>query len=141
MQRHFVRLVLVALLSLLANFAVAEVVLAVSKETPVSSIKRDRLADIYLGRATQLPDGTNLTPLDQSESSPAYPEFYRQYLGRAPAQIKSHWSRLIFTGRGQPPRSVGGNEAMAKAIASTPETIGYLDSKYLTDSLRVVSVE
>lgn len=141
MQRHFRRLALVAFLSLLANLAVAEVVLTVSTETPVTSINRDRLADIYLGRATQLPDGTNLTPLDQSESSPAYPEFYRQYLGRSPAQIKSHWSRLIFTGRGQPPRSVGGNEAMAEAIANTPGAIGYLDSKYLTDSLRVVTVE
>ncbi len=141
MRRNFGRLILVALLSLLANLAVAEVVLVVSKETPLTAIDPDLLADIYLGRATQLPDGTNLTPLNQSESSPAYPEFYRQYLGRSPAQIKSHWSRLIFTGRGQPPRSVGGNEAMAEAIANTPDAIGYLDSEYLTNSLRVVTVE
>lgn len=141
MRRHFKKLALIALLSLLTNFSAAEVVVAVSQETPVTSITRDQLADIYLGRATQLPDGTKLTPLNQSESSPAYQEFYREYLGRSPAQIKAHWSRLIFTGRGQPPRSVGGDEAMAKAIASTSGAIGYLDSKYLTDSLRAVTLE
>jgi hypothetical protein len=34
-------------------------------------------------------------------------EFYSTFAGKSAAQIKAHWSNIIFTGRGQPPKSVG----------------------------------
>lgn len=119
----------------------AEVVVVVSVENANERISQSELADLYLGRRNQFPDGKPAEPIDQREGSQAYPEFYAEYLGQTPAQIRSHWSRLIFTGRGQPPRSVPNDQAMADAIAENPRAIGYLDSDLVDSRLRVVQVE
>ena len=138
------------LLGLLFSLAVssvsAEVVVVVSAQNPNERLSRAQLTDIYLGRLNRFPNGDAVTPLDQREGSAAYRTFYRDYLGQAPAQIKAHWSRLIFTGRGQPPRSVADDSAMADAVAASPEALCYLDATYLNSAdiggrLRVVGID
>lgn len=119
----------------------ADVVVVVSRDSPVASLSREQLADAYLGRVVRLPSGEPLLPLDQAESSPAYERFYENYLGRTPAQIKAHWSRLIFTGRGRPPPAVRDVEALADRLAGTPNAIGYMDAERVGDGLRVVQLE
>lgn len=119
----------------------AEVVVVVSEENAIERISRSELADLYLGRRNQFSDGENAVPINQREGSQAYPEFYAEYLDQTPAQIRAHWSRLIFTGRGQPPRSVPDGQAMADAVAENPRAIGYLDSEFVDGRLRVVRIE
>lgn len=129
------------LLGLVAAAAPAEVVVVVSADNPVESLSRVQLTDIYLGRLNRFPNGDAVVPIDQRESSPAHDEFYSRYLDQSPAQIKAHWSKLIFTGRGQPPRAVSGGEAAAELVAGNPNAIGYLDAELVDERLRVVSVE
>jgi ABC-type phosphate transport system substrate-binding protein len=119
----------------------AEVVVVVSAENPVQSLTRAELADIYLGRLDRFPNGDRVVPIDQKDGSPAHDEFYEEYIGRTPAQVRAHWSKLIFTGRGQPPRSVASGDAAADAVAGNPHAIAYIDSGLVDERLRVVSIE
>lgn len=139
--RNLTRYACALLLSLAAGAAHAEVVVVVSADNPVEALSRAQLTDIYLGRLNRFPNGDPVVPIDQRESSPAHDEFYSQYLGQSPAQIKAHWSRLIFTGRGQPPRAVPGDDAAAELVAENPNAIGYLDSTLVDNRLRIVSIE
>lgn len=129
------------MLNLIAVAAHAEVVVVVSSQNPVETLSRTELTDIYLGRAQRWPNGEPVVPIDQNERVPAYEEFYRQYLERSPAQVKAHWSKLIFTGRGRPPRNVENGEAMAELIADNPNAIGYIDSELVNDRLQMVRIE
>ncbi|WP_341937916.1 hypothetical protein [Marinimicrobium sp. C2-29] len=131
------------LLSLLTSIAAAEVVVVVSADNALDSLSRAQLSDLYLGRSVSLPNGESLTPIDQSDRSPAHEQFYQEYLGRSPAQIKSHWSRLIFTGRGQPPRSVSDSQAVADVVSDDRTAIGYIDSNQVPvdNTLRVLDIE
>lgn len=141
LPRHVATIGFALMLNLVAGAAYAEVVVVVSKQNPVDTLSRTELTDIYLGRAQRWPNGEPVVPIDQTESAPAYEGFYSEYLERSPAQIKAHWSKLIFTGRGRPPRSVGDGEAMAEIIADNPNAIGYIDSELVNDRLRVVRIE
>jgi len=58
------------------------------------------------------------------KGSAARDEFYLKLAGKSPAQMKAHWSKIIFTGRGQPPRQAGSNAEAKKAIADNPNAIG-----------------
>jgi len=129
------------LFSLVVGTAWAEVVVVVSVQNPTETLSRAELSDIYLGRLNRFPNGTAVVPVDQRESSPAYTEFYRYYLEKTPTQIKAHWSKLIFTGRGQPPARVANESAMANAIAASSRAIGYLNSTIIDERLRVVVIE
>jgi ABC-type phosphate transport system substrate-binding protein len=101
-------------------------------------VSKSQLADIFLGKTNRFPDGTQATPVDQAEGSAARDEFYDKIVGKTAAQIKAYWSKIIFTGRGQPPPTVSSASEMKKRVSENPAAIGYLDSSMVDDSLRVV---
>lgn len=131
----------VVLMSCFAHSSRAELVVVVSSDNPNSELTRTELSDIFLGRRNRFPNGDPVVPLNQRESSDAYRTFYAQYLNLTPAQVRSHWSRLIFTGRGQPPSSVASISDLADRIADDPRGIGYLDIEQVDDRLQVVAIE
>ncbi len=128
-------------LSLACKPVCAELVIVVARDNPLTRLDRAELADIYLGRLSRFPDGGRAVPIDQREGAAARDEFYSDYLGQSPAQIKAHWSKLIFTGRGQPPRSLPNGPAMVEFVAGNPEAIGYVDSQHINSDVRIVSID
>jgi hypothetical protein len=118
----------------------ADEVAVVSAKSPVTTLTKSQLVAIFLGKAARFPDGTPAVPIDQSEDTPAREEFYARIAGKSAAQMKAYWSRIIFTGRGQPPRVVSSSSEAKKLLLAYPNTIGYIDSKLVDDTLRVVTV-
>ncbi len=116
------------------------VVLVVSADNPVSEMSRLHLEDLYLGRTDRFPDGQPAEPIDQAPGSPARAVFYEGYLGRSLAEIKAHWSRLLFTGRGEPPREVRNGVAVRDLVGSDPHAIGYLNRALVDGSVHVVRI-
>ena len=110
--------------------ASAQTVVIVSPNSAV--ISKDQLANIYLGRSNEL------NPFDLTEGSPLRDGFYKSATSRGPAQIKATWARIMFTGRGSPPREVSDAAAMKKAVASDPKAIGYIDKAALDSSVKAV---
>lgn len=126
-------------LAFCASTVAAQVTAVVSARNPVTTLTKDQVADIFLGKASRFPDGTPAVPIDQAEGSTARDEFYARFAGKSPAQLKAHWSKIIFTGRGQPPREALNSPEMKKLIADNPNVIGYLDQSVLDASVRVIT--
>ena len=137
------RLLLAALVGLALGAGGAakseEVVAVVSAKSAVTSLNANQVADIFLGKTSRFPDGSQAVPIDQVEDAPARDKFYAQFTGKSPAQVKAHWSKIIFTGRGQPPRQVSNNAEARKAIADNPNAIGYIEPGAVDGSVRVLA--
>jgi ABC-type phosphate transport system substrate-binding protein len=127
------------LLSMALPAPAQEVVAVVSSRSPVTALNPTQVADIFLGRATRFPDGTQAVPIDQAEESDLRDRFYSTYAGKSPSQVKAHWAKIIFTGRGQPPRQVSNSQEAKKAIADNPQAIGYIDARLVDTSVRVLA--
>jgi len=121
-----------------AGAATAEVVAVVSAKNPVTALSKNQIVDIFLGKVSRFPDGGQAVPIDQAEGSAARDEFYTKFSGKSPAQLKAHWSKIIFTGRGQPPREVSNGIEVKKFIARNPDAIGYIESDLVDDSVKVL---
>lgn len=119
---------------------VDSLVVVVSAEASVTSVPAGHLADIYLGRVRTFPDGSRAVPGDLASGSPVRRAFYESYLDRSLAEVKAYWSKLVFTGRGRPPREVPDGEAMVEFVAENPGAIGYVDHRLVDDRVRVVQV-
>lgn len=119
----------------------AEVVVVVATSSPVKTLARTQVADIFLGKTSRFPDGGQAVPIDQTEDSPTRDEFYTTFTGKSAAQLKAHWSKIIFTGRGQPPQAVSSGAEVKKRIAGNPDTIGYIDAQELDGSIRALALE
>jgi ABC-type phosphate transport system substrate-binding protein len=127
-------------LSLAAGMAQADVVAVVSSKNAVTRLSKSQVADIFLGKTARFPDGSQAVPIDQSEGTAVRNEFYTNFAGKSAAQIKAYWSKIIFTGRGQPPKAVSNDIEVKKRLAGNPAAIGYLEANLVDDSLRVVAV-
>lgn len=126
-------------LGLVITTACAEVVAVVSSKSAMTTLSKAQVIDIFLGKTTRLPDGTPVTPIDQTEGSPARDEFYAAYAGKSPAQVKSLWAKIIFTGRGQPPKSVSSDAAVRLFIAVHPQAISYIDRSAVDATVKILT--
>ena len=116
-----------------------DVVAVVSAKSPVTSLSSAQVADIFLGKASRFPDGSPALPIDLQEDSPERDRFYAQFTGKSPAQVKAHWSKIIFTGRGQPPVQAANGVQARRMIAENPNAIGYIDNSLVDSSVRVLA--
>lgn len=117
----------------------ADVVTVVSAKSSVTSLSASQVADIFLGKTSRFPDGTLAVPIDQPEESGMRDRFYAQFTGKSPAQVKAHWSKIIFTGRGQPPREARDAREAKRILADNPNAIAYIDAAQVDDTVRVVA--
>jgi ABC-type phosphate transport system substrate-binding protein len=125
-------------LSLAVGAARADVVAVVSSTSAVTALSKAQVTDIFLGKVSRFPNGTQAIPIDQADGSPARDEFYATYAGKSPAQVKSHWAKIIFTGRGQPPKAVSNSVEVRKLIAANPQTISYIERSEVDSSVKVL---
>jgi ABC-type phosphate transport system substrate-binding protein len=126
-------------LGLCAELAVAaDVVAVVSAKSQVSALTKAQIADIFLGKVNRYPDGSPAVPIDLAEGSPARDEFYVKYAGKSPAQVKAHWSKIIFTGRGQPPAEAANPADLKKRLAENPSAIGYLEPDRVDVTVKIL---
>ena len=62
---------------------VADVVAVVSAKSPVVALSSGQVVDIFLGKTSRFPDGSQAVPVDQVEGSAARDEFYTRFAGKA----------------------------------------------------------
>ncbi len=132
---------LLALLAQLAgSAAAADLVVVVSARSPITALRAEQVADIFLSEATRFPDGGEVVALDLPIGSPLRDDFYLKVANRTPALMKAYWTKRIFTGRGQPPRELPNSQAVRKQVADNPSLIGYIERSALDASVRPVLV-
>ncbi len=117
---------------LLALPAIAEVVVVVNTKAAESSMTKEQVSQVFLGKSTAM------TPVDQSEDAPVRAEFYKKVTDKDPSQVKALWSKLVFTGKAAMPKEVGDSAAVKKAVAANPKAIGYIDKSAVDGSVKVV---
>lgn len=115
-----------------------DIVVVVSRLNPVQSLTRSQVEDIFLGRTQQFPDGQRAVPIDQAERSDTRERFNLEILDRTSAQVRAHWSRILFTGRGRPPRSVVSSQEVLRVLATEAQGISYMERRFVDDSVVVV---
>jgi ABC-type phosphate transport system substrate-binding protein len=126
-------------LALVVNSVTAYVVAVVSSTSTITSLSNAQITDIFLGKVSRFPNGTLAVPIDQKEGSPARDEFYATFASKSPAQVKSLWAKIIFTGRGQPPKAVANSIEVRKLLAANPMAIGYIERSSVDSSVRVLA--
>ncbi|MFT4765795.1 MAG: ABC-type phosphate transport system substrate-binding protein [Oleispira sp.] len=126
------------LISMASTLAFAETAVIVSISNPNSAMDQTTVSKIFLGKAKSFPDGSQALPVDQDEGSAVRESFNSIVLGKSDSQLKSYWSRLIFTGKGTPPKQSGNDASVKQLVANSPNIIGYIDSSAVDATVKVV---
>ena len=112
-----------------AALAQAEVAVIVNASASAAPSQAD-VANIFLGK------NKSLKGVDQKDWNPTKEKFYAAVTSKNEAQLKSYWSGLVFTGKGQPLPSVAGDAEVVAKVAA--DAIGYVDKAAVTDQVKVL---
>jgi ABC-type phosphate transport system substrate-binding protein len=112
----------------------AETVVIVNPKNMVTHMQVAQAAQYFLGKSTLL------TPVDLSESSPLRSDFYMKIAGKDQDQVKAIWSKIVFTGKGFPPKEYNTSAEVKKAIAADPVAIGYIDRAAVDNTVKVILI-
>lgn len=129
---------LVASLALVSNLVFADVAVIVHPSNP-NTLDASELSRIFLGKVKNFPDGSQAVPINQGESTAATGEFNSKVLSKSASQLKAYWSKLVFTGKGTPPKAVGSDADAISLVASNPNIIGYVDASKVDASVKVIA--
>jgi len=131
-MKHPIKTAVAAAALLLTLPAMAEVVVVANPKAAEASMTKDQVAAFFLGKST------SMTPIDQPESAPIRAEFYKKVTDKEASQVKSLWSKLVFTGKATMPKEVGDSAAVKKAVAADPKAIGYIEKSAVDGSVKVL---
>lgn len=104
----------------------------------VNTLSSEHIEKIFLGKEKSFPDGSKVVPVALNENLPSTDVFNQKVLNKSASQLKAYWSKLIFTGRGQPPQEMDNTDEMLELVANNPNLIGYIDEALVTDKVKVV---
>lgn len=131
-MKSFAGAAALALAGLSAVPAHAELVVVVStKASSPPSI--EVVCQAYLGK-TKVPE-----PVNMPEKHALRDEFYSKACHKDPAQVRSIWAKLVFTGNGALPREAESGGDVKKLVAADPNRVGYIDKKDADASLKVIA--
>ncbi|MBZ9610145.1 phosphate ABC transporter substrate-binding protein [Rheinheimera maricola] len=122
------------LLPVSVNAAIA-VVVHPSNQT---SLTQDDLVRLYTGKLSAFPDGNSAVPVNLADSVALRADFDQKALGRSSSQIKAYWSKLVFTGKGTPPKEVASDNEVLTLVANNPNLIGYVSAAAVSDKVKVL---
>lgn len=127
-----------SILCAFSSLACAEIAVIVNPANG-DIISKDDISSLYLGKTKTFPGGKNAIPLDRTEGSPARVEFVSKVIDKDEAQMKAYWSRLIFTGKGVPPKIVESDTEVKEMVARNLDAIGFIDAAAVDSTVKVVS--
>ncbi|MCW8877694.1 MAG: hypothetical protein OQK04_07505 [Kangiellaceae bacterium] len=104
-----------------------------------SSISNDDIKRIFLGKMKSFPGGSQVLPVNQSSASATRKAFDSGALGKSASQIKAYWSKLVFSGKGNPPKEVPNDQDVINLVKDNPAVIGYIDSASVSGDVKVVA--
>lgn len=131
------RKVLFALPLCMSGIAAADIAVIVNPSAGVDAASKEEIARLFLSKSTNI-KGVSLTPIDQAEGTATRDAFYQKVGDKTASQLNAYWSRLIFTGKGQPPETVADDAEAIQTVSEDPGSIGYVDAAAVNSSVKVI---
>jgi ABC-type phosphate transport system substrate-binding protein len=119
-------------LSVASAGASAQVVVVVGAKSAISPMSKEQLTAAFMGKIA------GIEPVDLLEDNPVREHFYAKDIGKSASQIKSHWAKLSFTGKGAPPKEYPSSAEVKKALAENLYAIGYIEKAAVDASVKIV---
>jgi hypothetical protein len=135
MRKQIVKFACYTALLTLTSITQADVSVIVHPSN-TASIDENTIKRIFLGKASSFPGGGTSVPVTLKGS--VADEFNQKVLGKTSNQLQSYWSKLVFTGKGTPPKEADESE-MLNLIANNPQYIGFIPKGTEDSTVKVIS--
>lgn len=138
-RRIFKQLAVLAFLVYLTPSVKAELAVIVHPDNPVDTLTQHQVRRIFLGRMPLYPNtGDQVLTLDLPANDPCFDAFYSTVVEMGGTKLKRYRAYYLFSGRGKLSKELTSHGDMLKTVATNKLAVGYVDSKYIDQSVKVL---
>lgn len=101
------------------------VVVVASHASTLATLSREEVTRLYIGERLE-GDKSQLKALELDIPPWAREVFYARLLGRTPVQMRALWARLVFSGKGRPPRIVANVDDALRELESNASLVVFM---------------
>lgn len=130
--------ILIVALFLFSSFSVFAGVEVIVHPSNANAIDADEIKKIFTGKAKSFADGSKALPITLADGNPVTDEFNEKVLNKSSSQLKAYWSKLVFTGKGTPPKEASNDAEVISLVANNPNLIGFVKQGSADASVKVV---
>ena len=127
-----------SIMTLMSSAVFAEVAVIVNPANG-NSLSDSDISRIYLGKSKSFDDGTSIEAVNQQPDAGVTEAFNEKVVKKSSSQLKAYWSKLVFTGKGTPPKTAASSDEMLALVSNNPNLIGYVDASKVNGSVKVIA--
>jgi len=120
------------------GFIFSKMLIITHPDTPVDSLEKKEIRDIFLGRKKSWDKNEKIT-LAILKAGNAHKQFLNLFINKTPFQFRNYWREKVFLGEGQSPRPFETEEKLINYVARTKGAVGYISS-IKTGSVKIIMV-
>lgn len=94
---------------------------------------------IYLKKIKAFSNGNEINVISLPAEDTLTTEFNQKALSKSGSQIRSYWSKLVFTGAATPPTEVSSAGDVINAVKADANAIGFVDASAVTPDVKVIA--
>ena len=136
-MKSFLGCVALAAGMLLGTFSHGEIMVVVHPSN-AALFDKNAIQRIFLGKTRAFPGGEEALPLSLRETTVASADFTRSVLAKTPKQLKSYWAKMVFTGKGTPPKQMDSSKQIIDLVSNNPNFIGFVKAGTDNGGVKVV---
>lgn len=127
---------LLTLLLLIVSLHAEELAVVTSADLEVPTLDATGVERLFLAKTNRL--GNVNVKVAELNQEGVKERFYGHISGKTPSQLRAYWTKLIFTGKAQPPRQVDDIDALRKMLKEVPNVITYVPLDQVDASMRIL---
>ncbi len=127
-----------ASLSVISLSCLAEIAVIGNKAIATDSLTAKQVSKLWLAKSKLIPGGGKPAVVDQAPGTAAHEDFYKNIVKKNSSQLKAYWAKIIFSGKGAPPKVMANDAAVIEWVVSTPGGLGYVDSASVNGTVKVL---
>lgn len=131
-------ILLLCVSALLFSFSSLANVAVVVNTANSATIADSDISRIFLGKAKKFSTGDKITIVNLKYNHETRNEFEKKVLKKSASQVKAYWSKLMFSGKGKPPKELVSDKDILAFVAANSGAIGYVAEGSVDASVKVV---
>ena len=132
--------VVVCIVLLFGSWSVMAETIVIVHPSNTAELTAKSVQRIFLGKEKKFSDGSETIPINHEPTSEVRADFDASFLRKSSSQVSAYWAKLVFTGKGVPPKEVANDAEVIDLVSKNPSAIGYIDDASLTDAVKQVSL-
>lgn len=129
------------LMTMSCSLIAAELVVVVNKANGISEISKSDLVAIYTKKMTKWSEGDEKIKPVMLKKGAVRDTFIKSYLDMTPSSFKSFWQKMVFTGKGTPPKGLSEDSDIISYVKDNEGAIGFVAKGTATEGVKAVTVK